>query len=95
MRKSKTLTSFERYVSTIEDDSETPQYVVDCEGKLHDLSGNINTKLESVNKSKKYWEDKLKENPDDSVANRFYNKFLKLHEQIMIFLDSNNIVAHT
>ena len=46
------MTTYERYIATIEEDM--PQYVVDCEGNLHNLSGNVQTKLESVDKSKRF-----------------------------------------
>lgn len=85
------MTTYERYIATIEEDM--PQYVVDCEGNLHDLSGNVQTKLESVDKSKRYWEIKLRDNPEDNTANRFYNKFKLLYEQINIFLENTNLVA--
>ena len=85
------MTTYERYIATIEEDM--PQYVVDCEGNLHNLSGNVQTKLESVDKSKRYWEIKLRDNPEDNTANRFYNKFKLLYEQINIFLENTNLVA--
>lgn len=86
--------TFERYLSTVEDDYVTPQYVADIDGRLHDITGNIEHKLSSVEQSYKYWEMKLVESPDSYSANRFYLKFKHLYKQIQLLLESDNIVAH-
>lgn len=85
--------TFERYASTIEQGYITPQYVVDIEGNLHDLSGNIKSKLDIVERSWRYWEEKLVESPEDGLANRFCNKFKHLYNQINLFLENTDLVG--
>lgn len=89
------VNTFERYISTVEQGYDTTQYVVDIEGNLHDLSGNIQSKLNSIEKSWKYWEVKLVEDPDNILANRFYKKFKHLYKQVHLFIENTNIVAHS
>lgn len=84
------MTTYERYFETVEDD--TPQYIVDCEGNLHDLSGNIQIKIDSVDKSRRYWETVKREQPDNTLADRFFNKFTNLYEQLILLIETNKIV---
>jgi len=90
----KSLTSYDRYLESLENEDTMSQYVVDNEGGLHDMSGNLETKMASINKSKDYWENKLSKDPKNSIANKFYNKFEHLCQQVEIFLEGNETVAH-
>lgn len=85
--------TFERYLSTVEEDYVIPQYVADIDGKLHDITGNVQHKLNSIEQSWKYWELKLVEDPNSYLANRFYTKFKHLYKQIQLLLESTDIVA--
>jgi hypothetical protein len=92
IKNSLIMTTYQRYIESVDD--EEVQYVVDCDGTLHDLSGNIDSKLESVAKSVEYWKAKLIVTPNDAKAKRFYNKFKNLQEQILLLIEGKDIVAH-
>jgi len=86
------MNTYQKYVASAEDND--PQYVVDTEGTLHDLSGNIKAKLDKVEKSWRYWEERLSNDTADKQAIRFVKKFKHLSEQIHLFLDVKEQVAH-
>lgn len=85
------MNTYERYIATIEE--ETPQYVTDCEGNLHDLSGNIETKLKSLSKSLEFWEAALVLKPTDTKAKRFYKKFSDLKKQVELLIEGKEIIS--
>lgn len=86
------MNTYQKYIESIEDDE--PQYVVDLVGTLHDLSGDLGSKLNSVDKSIEYWRTKLQEDPRSSSANKFFKNFLHLKEQILLYIEGKDIVAH-
>lgn len=95
MKKVTYKNSYQRYTEVIgerEDpviddnqDDDNVIFVTDLLGKQHDLSGNIEKKLETVRKSIKHWEDKR----DTERGQKFYDNMTYLYKQILLLMESN------
>lgn len=83
------MNTYEKYIGTIEEN--TPQYVTDCEGNMHDLSGDLRSKIDTIKKSRSYWENVLKIDPENEKALRFYKKFSGLLVQIRLLTEGHKV----
>ena len=84
------MNTYQKYIESSED--EEPQYIVDSVGTLHDLSGDLDHKLEKVEHNINYWKSRIEENP--TAGSKFFHNFLRLKEQILLFKEGRDIVAH-
>lgn len=83
----------EAFIEEGEDDNEdiydTEMYVTDLNGKMHNLSGNIEIKLTSVRNSMEYWRGRQ----DDDRGKKFYANMRYLYQQILLFLEGREVTA--
>lgn len=84
------MNTYQRFTESTSDE---PQYVVDGLGNLHDLSGNIGDKLESVDRNIEYWRARLTNNPKSERANKYLHNFVTLRHQIMLFIEGTKFVS--
>ena len=84
-------TTYSRFLKTFSED-DTVQYITDCDGGQHPMTGDIQAKLDKIDKSRRYWEMKTIENPKDDRALKFLSKFTDLYKHVNLFIDNCKLV---
>jgi hypothetical protein len=62
-------------------------YITDLNGTLHDLSGNLESKLESIRKTLSHWKKVYSDKKDDK-SKFFLDNFTHLYKQVLIYLET-------